>query len=151
MSTEADANTFASVTGLEDITLICLKDGKWHQVPEHLVLSSVRRVAHKTANYTILAAESGKLFTNLGATGTITLTLPPATVGLEYEFSVRATQELRIDPDGTETLESTAMAAVAGSAGQYIWANAVGESIKLVCLEAGKWAVLTHRGTWTVA
>ena len=101
-----------------------------------------------TADDTLTAAESGTTHTNAGASGAIALVLPPATVGLTYRFVVRAAQELRIDPDGTETI-SLPSTGVPGAAGAYLTANAIGESVELVCDTAGTWAVLGYTGTWT--
>jgi len=150
MSNEANASSQTVATTLTGASLIGLLAGVWNQFPEALFEKNVRRVSHKTANYTVLDSESGTTFTNLGASGTITFTLPAAVVGLHYIFMVRATQQLRVDPNGSETLESTATPAVAGTAGQYINADAIGESIQIICLEAGKWAVINFKGTWTV-
>jgi hypothetical protein len=101
-----------------------------------------------TANDTLLAAESGSTHTNAGAAGAITLTLPAATVGLRFRFVVRAVQELRIDPSGTETISLPSTGAP-GAAGAYLTANAIGESVNLVCDTAGTWAVDGFTGTWT--
>ena len=50
------------------------------------------RTAAKTADYTVLATESGTFFTNYGATALITFTLPTMADGLNYWFySVSAT------------------------------------------------------------
>ena len=49
-------------------------------------------VVAKTADYTVLATESGTFFTNYGATALITYTLPTMADGLNYHFySVSAT------------------------------------------------------------
>lgn len=102
----------------------------------------------KTAAYTILASENGCGFTNLGASGAITLTLPPAVVGLHYYFSVEVAQELRIDPSGSETI-SLPSDGVPGAAGKYLTANAIGETVHLVCAKAGSWRAFAAHGTWT--
>lgn len=102
----------------------------------------------KTAAYTITEGESGSGFKNTGASGAIVLTLPAATVGLHYYFYVDAAQELRIDPNGTETI-SLPSTGVPGAAGKYLSADAVGESVHLVCAKTGTWAVYGHTGTWT--
>lgn len=101
-----------------------------------------------TADDTLTAAESGSVHTNTGAAGAIALTLPAATVGLRFRFYVGAAQELRINPDGTETI-SLPSTGVAGAAGKYLTANAVGETVELACCQAGTWAVFGFTGTWT--
>jgi hypothetical protein len=102
----------------------------------------------KTANYTVLANESGTGFTNAGAAGAITFALPAATPGLNYYFRVSAAQELRIDPNGTETI-SLPSNGVPGAAGAYLTADAIGETVRIVCPVAGTWAVFGYTGTWT--
>jgi hypothetical protein len=100
-----------------------------------------------TTNDTLTVSETGTWHTNTGASGTITITLPAATVGLRYGFACNAVQELRIDPNGTETI-SLPSTGVAGAAGKYLTANAVGENVEIACLIAGTWGVLNYIGTW---
>lgn len=107
-----------------------------------------RPVEAHAAGDTLTAAETGSVHTNTGASGTITLVLPPATVGLEFFFGVGAAQALRLDPDGTETI-SLPSTGVPGAAGKYLWADAVGESVHLLCTVAGSWTVMGYTGTWT--
>lgn len=107
------------------------------------------QVEAKTADYTVVAAsDNGKVFSSKGASGTITFALPAATVGQRYYFYVGATQQLRIDPNGTETI-SLPSSGVAGAAGKYLVADAIGETVELVCCEAGTWAAFAFTGTWT--
>lgn len=107
-----------------------------------------RTVAVKTANYTVLAkADNGKTFTNQGAAGAITFALPAATVGQWYRFVVKAAQELRIDPNGTETVSLPS--GVQQAAGKYISADAVGERITVECVKAGEWDTTEGVGTWS--
>jgi hypothetical protein len=107
-----------------------------------------RAVEAKTANYTVVAgADNGKHFTNEGAGAAITFALPAATVGQWYRFHVKATQELRIDPNGTETIALDT--GVQQAAGAYITANAIGEHITVVCVKAGEWDTEDPTGTWT--
>lgn len=111
-------------------------------------LGTVGFTITKTADYTVLAADSGACFSTVGAAGTVVFALPPATVGLQYDFYVGAVQELRIDPNGTETI-SLPSSGVAQAAGAYLTANAVGETVKIKCVVAGTWAVFGFTGTWT--
>lgn len=111
-------------------------------------LIELRPVEAHTAGDTLTVAESGSVHTTVGASGTVTLVLPAAVVGLEYFFRVGAAQELRIDPDGTETI-ALPSTGVQGAAGKYLTANADGESVHLVCTKAGQWSAYGFTGTWT--
>ena len=109
----------------------------------------ITTVEEKTASYTIVAqTDNGKCFTNNGASGAITFSLPAATVGQRYRFAVREAQELRIDPNGTETI-SLPSSGVAQAAGAYLTADAAGETVEIMCVETGTWAVFGYTGTWT--
>lgn len=109
---------------------------------------TVRTVEAHTADDTLTAAESGSVHTNTGAGATITLALPAAVVGLEFYFQVGAAQQLRLDPNGTETI-SLPSTGVAGAAGKYLVADAIGETVHILCAIAGTWAVMGYTGTWT--
>jgi hypothetical protein len=97
---------------------------------------------------TITAALSGGVISNAGASGAATFALPPATAGLTFTFVVQAAQELRIDPNATETI-ALPSTGVQGAAGKYLVADAIGEKVQLVCLTAGKWDVIHYSGIWT--
>lgn len=101
-----------------------------------------------TASDTLKVGEIGTIHSNRGASGAITLTLPAAAVGMAYRFTVEAAQELRIDPNGTEVIGLPSTGAY-GAAGKYLVADAVGEWVHLVCVEAGKWFAMGYAGTWT--
>lgn len=98
-----------------------------------------------TSNDTLTVSESGSIHSNLGATETITLTLPAsAPEGTYFHFSAQAAQELRIDP-GT--------AAIRDDSGQiadkYKSANTIGACLSLVADSNGDWATIAKNGTWT--
>lgn len=115
------------------------------EVLRHQVTAPVLRVAedHATGD-TLTVAESGSLHTSSAA---LTLVLPAAVVGLEYFFQVSAALALKIDPDGQETI-SLPSTGVAGNAGKWLTADLAGETVHLVCCEAGTWAVFGFTGTW---
>jgi len=102
----------------------------------------------KTANYAVTANDSGSGFTNAAAAGAITFALPVAVMGLNYRFSVEAAQELRVDPNGTETI-SLPSDGIPGAAGKFLTANAIGETVHIVCAAAGSWRCYGYTGTWT--
>ncbi len=98
-----------------------------------------------TADDTLSASESGSVHSNLGATGTVTLTLPAsAPEGTVFTFAVQAAQELRIDP-GTVTIRDDS----GQTADKYKSADAVGECLSLVADSNGDWATVAKNGTWT--
>lgn len=110
---------------------------------------ALRPVEAKTANYTVVSGtDNGKTFTNDGAAGAVTFALPAATVGQWYRFKVKAAQELRIDPNGTETIALPSSGAQQ-AAGAYLTADAVGEGCEVECVKAGVWEVNSYTGTWT--
>lgn len=111
--------------------------------------AQVNLVEAHTADDTLVAAEMyGSVHTNTGAAGTITMALPAAVVGMNFKAYVGAAQQLRLDPNGTETI-SLPSSGVAGAAGKYLVADAVGETVSLFCALAGTWAVAGYTGTWT--
>lgn len=107
-----------------------------------------RTVEAKTADYTVKTTDCGKVFTNDGAAGAVVFALPAATVGLWFDFVVLAAQQLRIDPNGTETIGLPGTG-VQQAAGAYVWADAAGERVKVECVKAGQWHVSNALGTWT--
>jgi len=109
----------------------------------------LRTVEAKTADYTVVAdVDNGKTFSNEGAGGAITFALPAATVGQWFRFTVKAAQELRIDPNGTETV-SLPSSGAKQAAGAYLTANADGECLEIECVKAGEWESRYYTGTWT--
>lgn len=102
------------------------------------------RVYAKTASYQLKAYESGATFTNLGAAGSVTLTLPTARAGLRFLVAVQAAQVLQVVPGaGDEVL----LAGTASATGYE--ADAVGEFVELIALDATTWLVRATHGTWT--
>lgn len=105
-------------------------------------------VQAKTAAYTILASENGTCFTNTGASGTFAITLPSAALGLHYYFAIGAAQILQIEPATGETI-SLPSNGVPEAASDYIAADAIGETVHLMCCVGTNWAVMGFTGTWT--
>jgi hypothetical protein len=111
-------------------------------------LIELRPVEAHTADDTLTVEESGSVHTTVGASGTVVFTLPAAVVGLEYFFRVGAAQELRIDPNTTQTI-ALPSTGVQSAAGAYITANADGETVHILCTKVGEWSVMGYTGTWT--
>ncbi len=98
-----------------------------------------------TDDDTLAAAESGSVHTNLGTTGTITLTLPAsAPAGTVFTFAVQEAQELRVDPGSAAIRDDSGQ-----TADKYKSADAIGACLMLVADENGNWATTAKNGTWT--
>jgi len=98
-----------------------------------------------TADDTLTVAESGSVHTNLGASATVTLTLPvSAPSGTTFTFAVQAAQQLRIDP-GTAAIRDDS----GQTADKYKSANTIGASLTVIAESASNWATIAKNGTWT--
>ena len=97
-----------------------------------------------TADNTLTAAESGSVHTNLGASATVTLTLPASVpAGTVFNFAVQAAQQLRIDP-GTAAIRDDS----GQTADKYKSASTIGASLTVIADSAGDWATIAKNGTW---
>lgn len=108
-----------------------------------------RTVSVKTADYTVLAADTGKVFTTTGAAGTVVFTLPTTGhEGLTFAFVNNTTNTLRITPGGSD------MILYSGSSdGKYLYSANRGQAITLVGLPSGDWAAVSETragAAWTV-
>jgi hypothetical protein len=100
--------------------------------------------AHTTDD-TLTEAESGSIHTNLGATGTVTLTLPAsAPEGAIFTFAVQAAQELRVDPGAAAIRDDSGQ-----TAAKYKSADGIGECLTVAADANGDWATIGKNGTWT--
>lgn len=102
-----------------------------------------------TANTTVTRDQAWNevVVSNKAAAGAVTFALPAAEQGMRVTAIVQAVQELRLDPNGTQTVALPT--GVQQAAGKYIVADAIGETISLICLTPGTWDVENHNGTWT--
>jgi len=105
----------------------------------------------RTANYTVepYLYECGN-FSNAGAAGAITVTLPPAMPGRTHTFHVEAAQLLNVLPASGEYVWDTTNNAYA-AVDTLVRNNTIGNSITFECLAKGYWACKKHVGAWTVA
>lgn len=102
-----------------------------------------------TAGDTLTTAESGKICTNTGAAGAVTLTLPAATgSGVYFMGYCTVAQNIVFDAAGTDVIQNNASASTAGGTAT---AGAVGRGIMLVDVSSGVWGVAYTIGAWTMA
>lgn len=71
----------------------------------YTTLNGYKNIIAKTANYTVLLADNETLFTNKGAAGAVTFTLPTTAIeGLHYGFFVAADNNLIVAGGTADTL-----------------------------------------------
>lgn len=105
------------------------------------------RTSIKIADYGVLVAESGTIFNNIGATGTVNLTLPVAEKDLRYGFLVDASFELGVI---AQAGESIAVGSTNSAAGGSAVSNIPFSFLSLGCHKAGQWVADRSVGAWTV-
>jgi len=110
-----------------------------------------RRVVAKTADYTVLAAESGTFFTTEGATAAVNFTLPAFADGLEFEFYNAEDVNLTVT-SGTADLMVASNDVAADSVAFSTTSLKAGGSFKVVS-DGVKWfaQVLSDGNTVTIA
>ncbi len=104
-----------------------------------------KAVEAHTSDDTLTVEESGSIHTNLGATGTVTLTLPAsAPEGTTFVFAIQAAYELRVDPGNATIRDDSGQ-----TADKYKVADTIGECITVIADSNGDWATVAKHGTWT--
>lgn len=99
-------------------------------------------VAVKTANYTIKAGDAGLLFSNRGAAGAVTFTLPAPARNIWFGF-LKATQQNLV-------VQATGGAKINGGTANKAYNNVaaeVGGMTRLIS-DGTDWFVLGEKGTW---
>ena len=103
------------------------------------------KVVAKTGAYSVSAYEDrGTVFTNEGAAGAVTFTLPSAEAGLRYTFVRCANQNVRIQAAAGDTING----GTAGKIYECVTAGETASQVTLVAVNATQWIVLGEKGTW---
>ncbi|GEA12673.1 hypothetical protein [Alteromonas sp. KUL49] len=91
-------------------------------------------------------SDSGCVVRNSDASGTSTVYLPTAIPGVEYTATNSHTSnlEFRLQPKETEGFRGTAT-------GAFLFSSTVRAALKVKCIEAGIWDVISQAGTWQEA
>jgi len=95
----------------------------------------------KTAAYTILASDTGTVFTNRGASGSVTLTLPAPYANAHFLVLVHAAQVFAVASDVADTLvtynDATADSVQSNTVGAAMWIWSDGQSWFLIPCTVG--------------
>lgn len=97
---------------------------------------------------TLTAGESGKLCTNLGASGTVTLTLPAAAAArTTFLFLCKVGFTFRIKPNTNDAFRFNG---ALRTDNKYLELGRVGDFLLIAADAAGNWDVLAFRGRFTL-
>ena len=103
-------------------------------------------IVHHANSDSIQLSDTGKIHTNGGSTGMITLTLPEnAPTGIEYTFCLVKHTEVRILPVSSKILLDNNT-----QDDHYYSCLYLGGLIGICADENGDWIVIERGGTWTI-
>jgi hypothetical protein len=119
-----------------------LLDDFYHEIPGAASMGGFRAIVHKTADYTVVEADHGTLFTNLGDAGAIVYTLPAIanTKGMRFMFYNAVDQNMTVASaaaNGLITFNNAAASSVAFSTA----GNKIGGSFEVIGIGSSKWIV----------
>lgn len=97
--------------------------------------------------YTVTNGDSGKVFTNEGASAGVTFNLPTAIAGLEYTFVVQDADGLTVVANAGDTVRiAGAVSATAGNSAS----TTIGSTVRFVAINVTEWISVATNGTWIV-
>lgn len=99
------------------------------------------------AGHVVLSTENNGVFTNEGAAGLATFTLPAASAGLTYIFIVENINGVKVQAVGDDTINLAGMETSAAAG--FIQSVIVGSTITLVAINATEWMTIALNGTWS--
>lgn len=104
--------------------------------------------AQASTPLTLTASDTGKVYTNEGASAQIVFNLPTAAVGLNFTFVTQDADGIQIVAASGDTIR---IAASATPAAGNISNTTIGNTVQLVAINATEWIATYYVGTWTVS
>ncbi len=99
---------------------------------------------HHAANFTLLAAQSGTVHTNLGASGVVTATLPQSPpAGTTFQFVCMADQPLRLEPGAAGGIY---IKGAKQADNKYVSVTDIGDFVHLIADRNGDWVAVASIG-----
>ena len=111
---------------------------------EAFFIGTVEKIETKTAAYTLVAGDSGKIFENTGAAAEVIITLPASpTVGFNATISCLDADLIRFQAQGTHTIRS---GSVVSAAAGYAQCMQIGAKISLLYIASAQWIITSAVG-----
>lgn len=104
--------------------------------------------SNQTGDATEATAQTSRIVTNIGSSGTITRTLPTgfAFPGLYYRYAVVEANEMRIDPQAGDKIIDPDLPGLVD--GEYMSSSTPGATLTVMSISTGDFVVLSKVGTW---
>ncbi len=109
---------------------------------------ALQTVVTKTANYSVLTTDDTTIFTNTGASASVTFTLPTAAAGHNTCYIADTAQTIVIAADTGHTIRNGA--SVTAASGNFTSNGQIGAMLSVVALNSTEWYVTKITGSWTV-
>jgi hypothetical protein len=116
--------------------------------PLGAIAGTQKTISIKAASYVVQATDSGAWFSNTGATGSITFTLPTAFAGFNSCFVADAAQVIVIAADSGHTIRNATSVTAAG--GNFTSNGTQGELLCVIAINTTEWYVSHISGSWAV-
>lgn len=105
-------------------------------------------VSPQTGNFGPGTQDSRTIFTNEGAAGAITVTLPSAAAGFDYIFIVQSANNIVITAAAGDTIR---IAGAVSSAGGTATNGTIGSVLRISTINATEWIAREVQGAWVLA
>ena len=143
------AGTLANLTAgdlVNGLPVVLYYDGTYLIVISPLApgaASGTVSVADKTASYTVVSGDAGKMMTNNGTTTPVDFTLPTSNQGLSFELCCLDTDGIVLLPSSSDTIDDGTTTGLVGYYSQTLTSTA-----RLLKVTSTKWVVTQKSGTW---
>jgi hypothetical protein len=152
--TLTSTNGMTTVISGSSVTINTPQDLRTSATPEFNALTLSNAINGLFLNYlnsvsgvSILAAESGKGFSNREATAEVEHTLPNPSQGLVFIFAVRDTDGIKVRAPSGKYIQ---IGASCSTAGGFCLSTAVGSSLILLGIDDTYFQAISSVGTWSV-
>lgn len=139
-------NTYKAISTPYGSLTVIRRNGQWFTNGSSA--SGTQSVVDRTASLGLGVGGSGTLYTNIGAAGGITFTLPTAVAGLRYKFACMEAFTLTIQAAGSDLIYNGTSVSTAGGT---LASNTVSSTIELVGVSGGRWIAFGPTGSWAAA
>ncbi len=104
------------------------------------VTGNLLNIISAKSNLILTKDKSGSYISNIDASNAVSITLPKAEPGINYEISVDSKHPLSIKPNGTDSF-------VGSASGQALLSNKIQSKVKLIAVSNTTWSVEKY-GSW---